>query len=73
MSTIYDEMIAAGVPCENHYSDLYVPVTDATRGILAKYPEANVTVFSSSIDGKLWYDIAFAYAPFWQSRGVDPQ
>ncbi len=67
MSAIYDDMLAAGVSVENHYSDLYVPVNEITQPIVAKY-SGKVYTFVSQIDGKQWYDIPFAYLPYWEAR-----
>ena len=65
--SIMEEMEAAGVEIDHHYSDLYVPVTPETKRIVSGYTyKANVTTFRSLADGALWYDIPFAYAPYWQ-------
>ena len=67
--TIYDQMLAAGVQINNHESDLYVPVTPETTAIVNGYKfKSNVTRFTSNIDKKQWYDIPFAYSPFWQNK-----
>ena len=67
--TIYDQMLAAGVQINNHESDLYVPVTPETTAIVNGYEfKSNVTRFTSNIDKKQWYDIPFAYSPFWQNK-----
>jgi hypothetical protein len=66
---VYDQMVAAGIDCANHYSDLYVPVNTETRRIIDAYPfRENVTLFKSNVDGEWWFDIPFAYLPFW-NRG----
>ena len=66
---IYDKMVAAGVQIANHESDLYVPVNDTTRAIIKEYRfRSNVTVFISNIEKTPWYDIPFAYMPFWAAR-----
>lgn len=65
--SIYEEMKAAGVEIGHHESDLYVPVNDITRKIVREYKyRANVTIFTCQIDKKPWYDIPFAYLPFWE-------
>jgi hypothetical protein len=67
--TIYQQMIDAGVKCEFHASDLYVPVNSVTSGIIHNYRfKNNVTTFISQIDNKLWYDIPFAYDPHWVNK-----
>ena len=67
--TIYQELLAADVPLDNHESDLYALVTDASRAIVARYQHREIVkTFTSEVDGKLWYDIPFAYTPFWERR-----
>jgi hypothetical protein len=69
--TLYDELIAANIEgISNHESDLYVPVTPEVTAILDRHPthKKNATTFVSNIDGKLTYDIPFAYGPFWSER-----
>lgn len=67
--TIYEQMKQAGVQIDHHESDLYVPVNTATSEILSRWRfKRNVTRFTSQIDGKSWYDIPFAYDPFWESK-----
>jgi hypothetical protein len=67
--TIYDQMKAAGVQISNHESDLYVPVNPISTAIVNAYEfKSNVTIFTSNSDKKPWYDIPFAYSPFWRSK-----
>lgn len=70
MTTLYKTLIAAGIECSNWQSDLYFPVTEQTKDILARFPrqKANATTFKSSIDGKLIYDVPFAFDPFWEPK-----
>lgn len=64
--SIYEQMKAAGVPIASHYSDLYAKVTEESRAIVASYRfKANVTTFTNQVEGGLWYDIPFAFDPFW--------
>lgn len=68
---IYDELVAAGVQVDNHYSDLYVPVNAITRPIVERYQfRKQVSIFTNSGDGAPWYDIPFAYKPFWEARSA---
>ena len=69
--SIYEELKNAGVPLDNHESDLYAKVTPESREIVRKYyklPTVSVHTFRSQIDHELWYDIAFAYTPWWEER-----
>ena len=68
--SIYEELKAAGVEIDHHESDLFVPVNAITIPIVDRFDpdRATVTTFNSRIDGKLWYDIPFQYAPFWERK-----
>lgn len=68
---IYNQMVNAGVPIAHWQSDLYVPVNPTTTSILSLIPETKkiATTFRHNINGRLWYDIPFAYLPFWEMTG----
>ena len=70
--TLYQEIVAAGIPIGCHESDLYFPVTEQSREILARYPlqKGNATTFINQVEGGRWYDIPFAYDPWWESRSI---
>lgn len=75
--TLYARMVAAGVPIESHESDLYVPINLETTDILRQHygettwrHHSQAVSFRSPLDGKLWYDIPFAYLPFWLNRSA---
>ncbi len=65
--TVYERLTAAGVPTDNHESDLYALATPVSRAIVAESGRSAAT-FRSAVDGKLWLDIPFAYDPFWESK-----
>lgn len=66
---LYNQIVALGIEHSNHESDLYIPVNDQTRELIKGYEfKSNVTMFKSSIDGKPWYDVPFAYLPYWESK-----
>ena len=70
--SIYEKMIEAGIIPEHHCSDMYVRVTAKTKEIVNEYEHKdNVRIFSDSVDGKAWYDIPFAYDPFWNNPNND--
>jgi len=73
MTSLYDELQAAGCELDHHESDLYVKVSPEANAILAKDPVqlARAQPFTSEIDGTRWLDIPFAYAPWWRDRGCD--
>lgn len=67
--SIYKAMVEAGVEISNHYSDLYVPVNPTTIALLADYKfKTNVQLFKCQITGLPYYDIPFAYEPYWEAR-----
>lgn len=68
--TLFHQVKEAGIPFDNHCSDLYIPVNMKTQKLVAEYEfKQNVTTFSSAIDKTPWFDIPFAYDPYWESRG----
>lgn len=67
--SLYTDLLAAGVPLENHRSDLYAKVIPASRALIQAYEHRqNVRMFTSQIDGEPWYDIPFAFDPFWERK-----
>ena len=66
---LFQAVVQRGIPYDSHESDLYIPVTKETRELILKYPhKENVTVFRNQRDGCAWYDIPFAYVPWWEKR-----
>lgn len=68
---IYAECIAAGIPAHGRYSDLYIPVTEVTREMVARYVAAGGAkpeTFINQVEGGLWYDLPFAYSPYWETK-----
>ena len=68
--TIYQRMIEAKIPVDNHESDLYVPVNETTTAIL-KDAKVWCSQFRNQIDGQFWYDMAFMYDPFWDKKAAN--
>jgi hypothetical protein len=66
--SLYQELIAAGIPTDSHESDLYVLNTPVARGLIAKHGKRGVVGFNSKVDGKRWLDVPFAYDPFWERK-----
>ena len=73
IKSLYQCFLDGGIPPEeldHHESDLYVKVSFKSKRILEEYQKSTgnrcfADVFKA-IDGSgLWYDIAFAYDPFW--------
>lgn len=74
-ATIYKEAKRLGIPTDSHESDLYLKVTTESIELVHKYnKQESATKFISQIDKAQWYDIPFAYDPFWEKRQhCDPQ
>lgn len=52
---------------DHHYSDLYLKVTPISKKLVDEYEwRGNVTVFRDQIEGKLWYEIPFAFTPYYE-------
>jgi len=66
--TIYKECIKRGIPVNNHESDLYIPVTAETAALVKFFDKRPVSTFVNQVEGGLWYDIAFAFEPWWIKR-----
>ena len=72
-SDLYDALIDATTPAErdHHASDLYIKVTPATARIIDRYAYRHqVETFRDQTDPRraLWYDVPFAYLPYWQGQ-----
>jgi hypothetical protein len=66
-NSIFDLVREAGIDFDSRESSLHIPVNDKSRAIMEAYQfKDNVTTFMNSIDGKQWYDIRFAYEPWWE-------
>ena len=65
--TIYQALKRAGVPLDNHESDLYAKDTETSRLIMAQY-EHSFSGFLNQQDGQRWLDIPFAFDPWWDRR-----
>lgn len=72
--SIYNVLMGAQVPerdIDNHYSDLYLRATPQNTELLRRYYEVQgikrlPEKFRSKLDNEEWYDIPFAYNPYWE-------
>lgn len=65
--TIHQKLKAAGCEISNHESDLYVKATKESREILKDYEHrGTVTNFTNQIDKQQWFEVPFAFDPFWE-------
>lgn len=68
--SLYQQLLAAGVELEHHESDLYAKVTPESTRIIKESGHSS-SVFRSEVDGQMWYDLPFAYKPFWHAKMAD--
>ena len=70
--TLYEAVIARNIKHSNHESDLYLPVNPETTKLVKHYygdpPSACVDRFRNQVEGGVWYDVAFAYLPWWENK-----
>ena len=68
---LYDEIVKVVQPDQigSWTSDLQCKVMKDTTAVIDRYKYKHlVTTFRSAIDGTLWYEIPFAYTPWWEGR-----
>lgn len=58
---------------DHHESDLYLRKTPAAVALVESWItktgfKSSVSTFRSQIKGDLWFDVAFAYDPYWIER-----
>ena len=73
--TLMEKLEAAGYPREDmyhHESDLYVFITPLSKRVIDEWFKEEgltrnlfVSTFRDQVTGKLMYDVAFQYTPFW--------
>ena len=67
--TIYQDMKDAKIKTRGHESDLYVLKTLRSTEIVGAYhSKQNVRTFTNPNDGLTWYNIPFAFDPFWDRK-----
>lgn len=76
MKTLYQRLVEVmkSEEIDHHNSDLYVRITKESKRTINEYFAEQgleigwfVSIFESNIPSRcLWYDIAFAYDPFWE-------
>ena len=64
---VYAALVAAGCQIDNHESDLYVKADETSRRIIRE-SGWYCSSFRNQIDGTTWFDLPFAFAPFWNKR-----
>ena len=67
--SLYTLLLEAGCKLDNHESDLYVLDTPEARAIIiAQHPAVSFAPFRSQVDGRIWLDLPFHFAPWWEHR-----
>ena len=63
-----EQLPAEHIDHTSYGSDLYLKVTPASKKLLENFEGGRyVQTFRDQIDGELWFDIPFAYIPFWEN------
>ncbi len=65
--SLHQQLLAAGVEVDSHESDLYAMVTPESSRIVEESGHSS-TMFKSEKDGEMWYDLPFAFDPFWAKK-----
>lgn len=66
-SSLYKDIIAAGIETDHHESDLYVRDCEQARAIIAKYGQPIHQFWADDGTGR-WLDVAFQYEPYWEAK-----
>ena len=77
--SLYTELRDAGCELDNYYSDLYVKVTPESTAVLiqhhrrsqGRHHHVGAGTFISGVDGLPWYEVPFAYDPWWEAKSAD--
>lgn len=64
--SIYHALKDSGARIENHYADLYTPVTAETTKILKSFGIEAIT-FKDTMENALWYELPMEFQPYWDS------
>lgn len=75
--TLYQRLVAAGVPTSNWQSDLYFKAGPAADRVLREARAAGVytsnpTLFINRVEGGYWYEAPFMFDPYWEKRNAKP-
>ena len=68
---IYQKAVESmqGNEIDHHQSDLYLKVTPISQELVNNYEfKGNVKRFYSRVDNSSWFDIPFAYSPYWMRK-----
>lgn len=65
--SLYKRLLAAGIPIDNHESDLYFKSTIESIKILDEC-QLQGRQFLNQKDNSLWIEVPFMYEPWWIKR-----
>ena len=73
MKTLFQSILAAGIPYATHHSDLYIPDTAEARAILAGFPlqHSNARRFFNQVEKATWIDVPFSFDPWWTPKKLE--
>jgi hypothetical protein len=63
----YEKLLEIGAKMDSHESDLYVKATPEAWKII-RASGWSCTIFTDQIDKETWYELPFAYLPYWKGR-----
>jgi hypothetical protein len=68
-NTLYKEAKRLNIPLDHHESDLYLKLTPESLNLIKMFDKYKTARrFTSQLDKTQWFDIPFAYDPFWGSK-----
>lgn len=69
-ASLYGDLLSTGVAIAYHESDLYFADTPVSWAILAHWPDNArlATRFEDQQTGDTWWDVPFAFLPWWEER-----
>ena len=70
--TLFEEIRERRIPYASHESDLYIPMTPETPALMDQpqfaMQRSSRTAFHNPMTWNLWWDVPFAYDPWWEAR-----
>ena len=64
---LYAALLAIEAEIDSHESDLYVRHSPAAAALIKRSGRPATTFI---VNGKIWWDIPFAYEPWWKRNGA---
>lgn len=74
VKSLYQRLKEAGIETDGYQSDLHFPITEESTRILREWreeselPKPMGTRFTCRRTGEPWYEVPFAYDPFWDKK-----